>query len=138
MSNKYGWSDMDGGTICSGTNIGSEYLLKHEIADRMNMMQDVINAAITLHSISEQASRSLASKEATIWGDIVDAKVVFESAVRALNPKTVEQLRIERDAAADAMVYIIDNCKDQSDLIAATEKHKQAKAAHLQAVGGEG
>ena len=50
---------------------------------------------------------------------------------------SVEQLRIERDAAADALAGYCCGVYPKGENIH-LEKFKEAKAAHLQAVGGEG
>ena len=51
--------------------------------------------------------------------------------------KSVEQLRIERDEAADALAGYCCGIYPKGENIH-LDKFKEAKAAHLQAVGGEG
>ena len=135
MSNKYSWSIVDDGTICSGTNVGSEYLMEDEIADRMNMMQDVIDWAC---KVAESKIETIGSGS-SVYVDRASLMSLQDRLDRLVPPKTIDQLRKERDDAATHMSSAIANYFDtmspqaKSALEGAKECNKQAKAAHEKA-----
>lgn len=128
MSNKYSWSGMDGGTIHTSTDSGSEYLRKYEIAKRMNKMQDVVNTART------------ASRE-WVGDDLAENAANLIKALDALTPKSIEQLRKERDEAADELAFTVrSHCvapiynPDLAQLQGKRRCYEEATAAHIAAV----
>jgi hypothetical protein len=104
------------------------------LTKELNALQDVIDIAHRYYKLNQQTSAVLPSKDATIWDDLVEANGAFESAMRALTPKTVEQLLQERLEAADLVIQIINDCQDQGDLIAAATEYDKSTLAYLKAV----
>lgn len=128
MSKKYSWSSMDGGTIYSRTNHGSEYLLGDQIAERMNKMQDVIDSGLGVDDESTLDDSG---------GIVVPFKAYrrFQNALKALTPKTIEQLATEQMQAADYMHKRATDGSDESYLADAAKKYEAAKAAYQKAAG---
>ena len=92
MSINYWWSQVDGGTIAMQDGPKTEYLLQGQIAERMNKMQAVVDAAENVRQVSsEMAGQSIRSNAESALSDALDA----------LKPKTPEQLLAERLEAAD-------------------------------------
>ena len=141
MSDRYESSFNSLGWPCvtdtvSDNSIGAAYSRENatKLTKELNALQDVIDIAHRYYKLNQKTSAVLPSKDATIWDDLVEAKGAFESAMEALTPKTVEQLLQQRLEAADLVIQIIYDCRDQGDLIAAATEYDKATLAYRKAV----
>jgi hypothetical protein len=136
MSDRYEYCAYVVTDTVSDTHVGFASNIPNamRLTKELNALQDVIDIAHRYYKLNQKTSAVLPSKDATIWEDLVEAKGAFESAMQALTPKTVEQLLQERLEAADLVIQIIDDCRDERDLFAASDKYDAAKKAHEMAV----
>lgn len=119
MSDRYRFKITHTNTILDG----DKKLYRTEIAERMNLMQEVVDAATNAR---DNAHYKLLMSE-TDYG-------ILDNALKKLElPKSVEQLRDERDEAADALANYSCGIYPKGENIH-LKRFKKAKAAHLAAV----
>jgi hypothetical protein len=136
MSDRYEYCAYVVTDTVSDTHVGFASNIPNamRLTKELNALQDVIDIAHRYYKLDQQTFPVFPPKDDPIWSNFKEAKNAFESAMQALTPKTVEQLLQERLEAADLVIQIIDDCRDERDLFAAADKYDAAKKAHEKAV----
>ena len=103
-----------------------------ELISNIEKLQAVAEAAKEYINVHKRASQGMFSKNA-----ILKAREEMQSALANLQPKTIQQLQDERNAAADALSHYTSTFRESSSIVDEYEAAKQAHEAALAKQTGE-